>query len=61
MQDAAAHNAMHIVHIRIKSVLKSKLATFWHISEVIFNRKRVKLAGISIFTEEKKIIFLVFL
>ena len=45
----------------LEAVLKSKLATFSHSSEVIFNCKRMKLACVSIFITQNKIILLAFL
>ena len=44
----------------LKAVLKSKLTTFWYISEATFYRKHVKCVGTFIFTIENRLVFFVF-
>ena len=52
----------YVVHLffTMKAVLKSKLSTFWHISEGTFYRKHIKFVGPLIFTMENKLVFFFF-
>ena len=49
-----------VLLITLKAVLKSKLATFWHIYEATFYRKHIKFVGTLIFTIENRLVLFVF-
>ena len=55
------HANRYIIDVQImmhfKAVLKSKFATFWHISEGTFYHKHIKFVGTLIFTIKNRLAF----
>ena len=60
MKKREVRNLSEICLMHFEAVLKSKLATFWHISEGTFYHKRVKFVGTFTLTIQNRLAFFVF-